>query len=95
MVVSQIGKRGTLVIPSSLRERFGLEEGETVLVEETDEGILLKPAEIVPVESYSPERKAEFLLNNAVTKEDYEEARKEVESLGLDPDDIPHDTPET
>ncbi|MFB6356436.1 MAG: AbrB/MazE/SpoVT family DNA-binding domain-containing protein [bacterium] len=95
MVVRKIGKRGTFVIPSDLRERFGLEEGQTVLIEETDEGILVKPAETVPVETYSPERKAEFLLNNAVTKSDYEEARQKVKNLGLKPDDIPHDAPDS
>jgi hypothetical protein len=41
-------------------------------------------------EMYSNERKAEFLLNNAVDDADYSEARKEVRKLGLDPDSIPH-----
>lgn len=44
----------------------------------------------VPVERYSPERKAEFLLSNATTRRDYQKARKEVRKLGLDPDLIPH-----
>jgi len=46
------------------------------------------------MERYSPERKAEFLLNNAVDEADYGEARKEVRKLGLDPDSIPHLRPE-
>jgi hypothetical protein len=45
---------------------------------------------IVSVERYSPERKAEFLLNNAVDEADYRDAQKEVQKLGLDPDSIPH-----
>ena len=44
-------------------------------------------------ESYTPARKAEFLLNNAATKAEYRVARREVEALGLDPDSIPHDRP--
>jgi hypothetical protein len=44
-------------------------------------------------ERYSPVRKAEFLLNNAATKAEYEIARREVRALGLDPDAIPHDAP--
>ena len=44
----------------------------------------------LPVERYTPERKAEFLLSNSVDKADYCEARKWVEELGLDPDSIRH-----
>lgn len=90
---SKIGRRGSFVIPAPLRRRFGLEEGSVVVAEETDEGILIRPAVTLTVESYTPERKAEFLLNNAVDEEDYERAREEVERLGLDPDDVPHERP--
>jgi hypothetical protein len=44
-------------------------------------------------EDYSDERVAEFLLNNASTPEGYAAARAEVEKLGLDPDQIPHEPP--
>jgi AbrB family looped-hinge helix DNA binding protein len=47
MAVSEpgrIGKRGTFVIPARLRRRFGLNEGSTVIAEETEDGILLRPA---------------------------------------------------
>jgi hypothetical protein len=45
---------------------------------------------VMPVEVYSPRRRAEFLLNNAVDGRDYRRARAEVRRLGLDPDEIPH-----
>lgn len=48
----------------------------------------------MPIEIYTNERIAEFLLNNAVGQEDYARAREEVRKLGLDPDKIPHDKPE-
>lgn len=44
----------------------------------------------VTFEIYDNERKAEFLLNNAVDEADYRDARKEVRKLGLNPDSIPH-----
>ena len=47
----------------------------------------------MPLESYSPERKAEFLLSNAVDGEDYARAEEEVRKLGLDPATIPHHRP--
>ncbi len=89
----RIGKRGTFVIPSSLRRRFGLDEGSEVIAEETDEGILIRPAMTIALEIYPPERRAEFLLNNAVDEDDYADAREEVLRLGLDPDAIPHARP--
>ena len=90
---SRIGKRGTLVIPAKLRRRFGIEEGSEVIAEETPEGILIRPAVTVPIELYSDERKAEFLLSNAVDAEDYEKAIEEVRRMGLDPSDIAHHRP--
>ena len=89
----RIGKRGTLVIPAKLRRRFGIEEGSEVIAEETPEGILIRPAVTVPIELYSDERKAEFLLSNAVDAEDYEKAIEEVRRMGLDPSDIAHHRP--
>lgn len=80
-------------MPAKLRKRFGIEEGTMVTAEEREDGILIRPAVVVPVERYSPERKAEFLLSNATSRKDYEKARKEVRKLGLNPDAIPHRQP--
>ena len=44
-----------------------------------------------PWKSTRPERKAEFLLNNAVTKADYHWAVAEVRRMGLDPEKIEHE----
>jgi AbrB family looped-hinge helix DNA binding protein len=93
MESARVGKRGAIVVPAKLRKRFGIEEGSIVLAEETDDGILIRPAIVIPVERYSAERKAEFLLANAVSAADYREARKAVRRLGLDPDSIPHPRP--
>ncbi len=93
MLSARVGKRGAIVVPAKLRKRFGIEEGSIVVAEETEEGILIRPAVVVPVERYSPERKAEFLLSNAVDKVDYHKARRAVRKLGLDPDSIPHPRP--
>ncbi len=93
--VTRVGKRGTVVIPAALRKRYGLEEGREVLVEETAEGLLLRPAVTLPVEMYSKERRAVFLLENAADRDDYERAREDIRKMGLDPDAIPHEKPET
>ncbi|MDP2872084.1 MAG: AbrB/MazE/SpoVT family DNA-binding domain-containing protein [Bacillota bacterium] len=61
----RVGKRGAVIIPGSLRKSFGIEEGSLLIAEARPEGILLRPAAIYPVEVYTVERKAEFLLDNA------------------------------
>ena len=70
-----------------------MEEGTMVVAEESPYGVLLRPAAVLPVEVYSAERKAEFLLTNAVGKEDYEKALAEVRKMGLDPRKIRHRKP--
>lgn len=88
-----VGSRGTVVIPAEFRRRYGLEEGSTVIAEPREEGLLLRPATVLPLETYSRERKAEFLLNNATDEEDYRRARETVREMDLDPDEIPHERP--
>ena len=92
-VIAKMGKRGTLVLPAKIRRRLGLEEGTLVLVEETEEGVSIRPAVAVPVEIYPAERRAALLLENAVDEEDYARACNEVRQLGLDPEEIPHERP--
>ena len=87
---SKVGRRGTVVLPAKLRRRLGIEEGSFVVAEEREDGILIRPAAVLPVEIYTPERRAEFLLNNAVGFEDYRRARAEVKRMGVDPDRIKH-----
>ncbi|HEY1421854.1 MAG TPA: hypothetical protein VGF20_00255 [Candidatus Acidoferrum sp.] len=53
-----------------------------------------RPVIFVAPEKYTPKRKAEFLLTTATNQADYQQARKEVKKLGLDPDAIPHRRPE-
>ena len=93
MESAKVGKRGAVIVPARLRKRFGIEEGSLVTAEETEDGILIRPAVVFPVERYTPKRKAEFLLSNAVDQVDYRRVRKEVERLGVDPDSIPHSRP--
>ena len=87
-----IGKRGTVVIPAKMRKRYKLEEGSPLLVEEREDGLYMRPAVTTPVEVeiYTPERLAEFFLNNAMDRDDYIEARREVETMGINPDSINH-----
>ena len=90
---ARVGKRGAIIVPASLRKRFGIEEGTLVTAEEKEDGILIRPAIVIPIERYSPERKAEFLLSTATDEGDYRKARSAVRKIGIDPDAISHRRP--
>lgn len=93
METTKVGKRGTVVIPASMRRHFGIEEGSLVIAEEREDGVLIRPALALPIEIYTRERRAEYLLSNAVDAEDYERAKAAVRKLGLDPRTVPHRKP--
>ena len=93
VATSRVGKRGTVVIPAELRRKFGIAEGSVVIAEERKEGVLIRPAAVRPMESYTPERQAEFLLSNATDAKDYAQAVRQVRKMGLDPARIPHRKP--
>lgn len=44
-----LGARGQFVIPSHLREKYGLDTGSLFILEDRPDGILLRPAEATPV----------------------------------------------
>lgn len=56
--VVQINQRGTFTIPKELREKYGLDR--QAILEETPDGLILRPAATYPIEIYSAERLAEF-----------------------------------
>ena len=64
-----------------------------VVAEPGEGGVFIRPAPIPPVEIYTRERKAQFLLSNAIDAADYAGATAEVRAMGLDPDAIPHEKP--
>ena len=76
-------------IPIGLRKLSGIEEGSVVTIEARSGELLIRPA-VADVEQYSNERKAEFILSNAVDIADYRAACEEVRGLGLDPEKVPH-----
>ena len=86
----RVGKRGTVVIPAAARRHYGLDEGAMLVMEECADGLLLKPVRAYETEVYTPERTAEFMLNNAVTASEFDEAVAEARAMGVDPESVPH-----
>ncbi len=79
---STIGKRGTVVISAPFREEYGLNDGQDVIQEPTPEGVLIRASTSVPIRRYTDAEKAAFILNGALTPEEYTEAVAEVKAMG-------------
>jgi AbrB family looped-hinge helix DNA binding protein len=78
---SKVGKRGTLVIPAKLRNRFGLKEGSLVIAEETPEGILLRPAIAMPTVIFTQEQVEALLLEGLASGESTDMAQADWDDL--------------
>src|SRR5580700_429080 len=44
-----VGRRGAIVLPSSVRKRYGLQDGSLFISEEREDGVLIRPAVATPV----------------------------------------------
>lgn len=52
--------RGVVTLPAKLRDAMGLKADDVLIAEMTPEGILLRPAVTLPIETYSAKRMREF-----------------------------------
>lgn len=93
METVHVRAKGIIVLPMRIRKKYGIEEGSLLILDETKDGFVLRPAMAIPVQKYTAEQRAEFILNSAIDADDYQRARKVVEQMGLDPDAIDHDEP--
>ncbi len=48
--LSVVQEKGQVTIPAEIRRRWGLQKGTLVAFEETEEGILLRPQKVVPMD---------------------------------------------
>ena len=55
-----MNQRGVITIPARMRESFGLKANDELIIETTQQGLLLRPAVTVPIEIYTEQRIAEF-----------------------------------
>lgn len=60
-----INERGVITIPAAMRQALGLKPNDEVLIEETEQGLLIRPALSVPLEIYTEKRIAEFASDDA------------------------------
>jgi len=55
-----INQRGSITIPARMRKSLGLKANDELIIETTQQGLLLRPAITVPIEVYTEQRIAEF-----------------------------------
>jgi AbrB family looped-hinge helix DNA binding protein len=70
--IISINERGTITLPKDLRNKYGLKPGGQIVIEESDEGLLLRPGVTFSVEIYSEKRVKEFQQHNEIELEEFE-----------------------
>ncbi len=55
-----INERGALTIPARMRATLGIKAHDELIIEDTEQGLLLRPAFSVPIEIYTETRINEF-----------------------------------
>jgi AbrB family looped-hinge helix DNA binding protein len=55
-----VSNRGQITLPASVRKRLGIQSGGIVTLEERDNIIVLRPAAVVEIETYSDEEIAQW-----------------------------------
>lgn len=55
-----VSGRGVVTIPLGLRRALGIKADDTLIAETTADGLLLRPAVMLPIEIYTETRQQEF-----------------------------------
>lgn len=58
--IIRVNDRGCLTLPKEIRKKLGLEKGGQLILNESEDGVHLRPGIMIPIEIYSEERMAEF-----------------------------------
>jgi AbrB family looped-hinge helix DNA binding protein len=72
----RVQEKGQVTIPTKLRKKLNIKKGDTVMVIETKDGLLIKPAEVVLSEALDEMGKA--LKADDVTLEEWIERGREI-----------------
>ena len=55
-----VSAQGQITLPAALRKRFGIRPGDVVIVQDRDGELVLKPAAVLEIDTYSDEQIAEW-----------------------------------
>ncbi len=87
----RVQEKGQVTLPADVRRRLGLKKGDLVAVEETEEGVLITPQEILAVRAL--DRIGQALKKRGLSLDELIESGREIrgrmvkEKYGIDPDE--------
>lgn len=55
-----VSERGQITLPATIRKRYGIKGGSALIIEERNNGLLLKPAAVMELDIYSDDQIAEW-----------------------------------
>ena len=73
-----VSSRGQITIPAGIRKRLGIEPGGVVILEDRDGELVIKPAAVVAVESYSDRQIAEWDAEDRLLSDEREAIRRRL-----------------
>ena len=73
-----VSSRGQITLPAGFRKRLGIEPGGVVILEERDGELVIKPAAVVAVESYSDRQIAEWDAEDRLLSDEREAIRRRL-----------------
>jgi AbrB family looped-hinge helix DNA binding protein len=72
----RVQEKGQVTIPTKLRRKLNIKKGDTVMMIETKDGLLIKPAEIVLSETL--DEMGKVLKADGITLEEWMERGREI-----------------
>jgi len=70
--IISIDDQGAIALPQDLIEKYGLEVGGQIVIEENEAGLILRPNATLTIEIYSNERVKEFQQHNEDELKEFE-----------------------
>lgn len=86
----RVQEKGQVTLPANMREKLGLKKGDLVAVEQTSNGVLITPQQVIAMEALN--RIGVELKKKGLTLEELIESGREIrgqilmEKYGIDPD---------
>lgn len=74
--LSAVQEKGQVTIPAEIRRKLGLKKGDLVAFVETDQGVLIRPQEVIAVDIL--DRMGRILKEKGVTLEELMEDGREM-----------------
>lgn len=73
-----VSSRGQITLPAGIRKRLGIEPGGVVILEERNGELMIKPAAVVAIESYSDRQIAEWDAEDLLMRDEREAIRRRL-----------------